>query len=90
MPLFLVGLGGLSVPLLVVADNVAGVPYLGDAPPAALLVEDGLAKLDAFTANVDIARTFDERADVAVAFATERAEGVAVSAGAAGRQLGRR
>src|SRR3954468_38163 len=35
MPLFLVGLGGLRVPLLVVADDVAGVPHLGDAPPPA-------------------------------------------------------
>ncbi len=35
MPLFLVGLGGLGVPPLVVADDVAGVPHLGDAPPPA-------------------------------------------------------
>src|SRR5215212_6435428 len=35
MPLFLVGLGGLGVPLLVVADDVAGVPHLGHAPPPA-------------------------------------------------------
>src|SRR3954469_18765253 len=35
MPLFLVGLGGPGVPLLVVADDVAGVPDLGHAPPPA-------------------------------------------------------
>src|SRR3954467_12239109 len=35
MSLFLVGFGGLSVPLLVVADDVAGVPGLGHAPPPA-------------------------------------------------------
>src|SRR5688572_30501466 len=35
MPLFLVGLGGLGVPPLVVADDGAGVPHLGDAPPPA-------------------------------------------------------
>src|SRR5687768_9858212 len=35
MPLFLVGLGGLGVPPLVVADDRAGVPHLGHAPPPA-------------------------------------------------------
>src|SRR6478752_6366065 len=35
MPLFLVGLGGLSVPPLVVPDDLAGVPGLGHAPPPA-------------------------------------------------------
>src|SRR4051794_35308796 len=35
MPLLLVGLGGLSVPPLVVPDDVAGVLHLGDAPPPA-------------------------------------------------------
>src|SRR3954467_13421893 len=35
MSLFLVGFGGLSVPLLVVADDLAGVPGLGHAPPPA-------------------------------------------------------
>src|SRR4051812_520596 len=35
MPLFLVGLGGLGVASLVVADDLAGVPHLGDGPPAA-------------------------------------------------------
>src|SRR3954471_22641941 len=33
MSLFLVGLGGLSVPPLMVADDLAGVPDLGHAPP---------------------------------------------------------
>src|SRR6187397_787012 len=35
MPLFLVGLGGLSVPPLMVADDLAGMPDLGHAPPPA-------------------------------------------------------
>src|SRR6476646_1825714 len=35
MPLFLVRPGGLCVPLLVVPDDGAGVPHLGDAPPPA-------------------------------------------------------
>src|SRR4051812_40548344 len=35
MPLFLVGLGGLFVPPLVVTDDRAGVPGLGHAPPPA-------------------------------------------------------
>src|SRR4051794_28447117 len=35
MPLSLVGLGGPGVPLLVVADHVARVPDVGDAPPPA-------------------------------------------------------
>src|SRR5688500_2225176 len=33
MPLLLVGLGGLGIPPLVVPNDVAGVPQLGDAPP---------------------------------------------------------
>src|SRR3954454_16721401 len=33
MPLFLVGPGGLGVPLLVVADDAAGVPHLGHPSP---------------------------------------------------------
>src|SRR5687767_13973825 len=35
MPLFFVGLGGLSIPPMVVADDLAGVPDLGHAPPPA-------------------------------------------------------
>src|SRR5439155_199768 len=35
MPPFLVGFGGLSVPPLVVPDDLAGVTQLGDAPPPA-------------------------------------------------------
>src|SRR3954469_1200396 len=35
MPLFLVSLGGLRIPPLVVADDLAGVPHLGHAPPSA-------------------------------------------------------
>src|SRR5947209_6071244 len=33
MPLFPVGLGGLGVAPLMVADDFAGVPHLGDAAP---------------------------------------------------------
>ena len=57
-----------------------GEEVLGDAAAAAFLVEDRLAELDAFAANVDVARTLDERADVAVAFAAERAVGVLLGA----------
>src|SRR5215210_5273332 len=35
MPLFLVRLGGLRVPPLVVADDIAGVTHLGNTPPPA-------------------------------------------------------
>src|SRR4051812_46372368 len=35
MPLLLVGLGGLSVPPLVIPDDLAGVPNLCDAPAPA-------------------------------------------------------
>ena len=42
----------------------------------ALLLEDRLAELDALAADVHVARSFDQRADVAVALATERTEGV--------------
>ena len=53
-----------------------GEERLARAAAAALLVEDRLAKLDAFAADVDIARPFDQRADVAIALATERTKGV--------------
>src|SRR5262249_14795440 len=58
---------------------------LGDAPASLLLVDDGLAQLDALPADVDVARPFDERADVAVALPAKRAVGVAVAARAARR-----
>ena len=56
---------------------------------ASFLVEDRLAQLDALAADVDVARPFDQRADVAIALAAERTEGVAVAAGAAGRLAAR-
>ena len=49
----------------------------------ALLVEDRLAELDALAADVDVARSFDQRADVAIALATERTEGVLLGGAAA-------
>ena len=57
-----------------------GEERLGHAPPPPLLVEDRLAELDALAADVDVARAFDERADVAVALAAERAIGVLLGA----------
>src|SRR6516162_2836317 len=53
---------------------------LGHPSAALLLVDNGLAKLDAFAADVDIARPFDEGAYIAIALATEGAIGRAVSA----------
>src|SRR5205807_915045 len=63
-----------------VGDGVAG-----DAAAFAFLVDDRLAQFDAFAADVDVAGAFDERADVAVAFAAEGAKGVAIASGAAAR-----
>ena len=57
-----------------------GEERLGHAPAAPLLVEDRLAELDAFAADVDISGTFHQRADVAKALATERAVGVFLGA----------
>src|SRR5713101_7913560 len=45
----------------------------GNTAPAFLLVDDGLAKLDASTADVDIPGTFDQRADIPIVFAAEGA-----------------
>ncbi len=69
-----------------------GEEGLGDAPAAAFLVEDRLAELDALAADVDVAGPFDERADVAVALAAERAVGVLLdpAGGRAGRSSRRR
>jgi hypothetical protein len=52
---------------------------LARAAALAFLIEDRLAELDALAADVDVARSFDERADVAIALATERTEGVLLS-----------
>ncbi len=43
---------------------------------AALLFEDRLAEIDAFAADVDVARSLDQRADVAIALAAKGAKGV--------------
>ena len=57
-----------------------GEERLGHAPAPPLLVEDRLAELDALAANVDVARTFHQGTDVAVALAAERAIGVLLGA----------
>jgi hypothetical protein len=44
---------------------------LAGPPPAALLLEDRLAEVDTFTANVNVAWSFDQWADIAVALAAE-------------------
>src|SRR5947207_14355531 len=49
---------------------------LGRAAAALFLFQDRLAQVDTLAADIDVARPLDERADVAVALATERAEGV--------------
>ena len=46
--------------------------FLRRSAPAPLLVEDRLAKVDAFATDVDVFRPFNERSDVAIAFAAER------------------
>ena len=57
---------------------------LGRAAAPFFLVDDRLAQLDALAADIDVARSFDEGADVAIAFAAKGAVGVAVSPGVAG------
>ncbi len=49
---------------------------LAGASSPAFLFKDGLAKIDAFAANVDVARPLYQGSDVAIAFATEGAESV--------------
>ena len=66
-----------------------GEQRLGDASPPAFLVEDRLAKLDAFAADVDVSRPFDQRADVAIAFPAERAIGVFSWSAASATRRGR-
>ena len=53
-----------------------GEQRLGHTATTPLLVEDRLAELDAFAADVDISGAFDQRADVAEALAAEGAIGV--------------
>src|SRR5688500_4597460 len=60
-----------------------GDQRLAGSPAALLVVDDRLAQLDTFAADVDVVGPFDQGADVAVALAAERAVGVAVAAGAA-------
>ena len=60
-----------------------GEELLARAAALAFLVEDRLAQLDALAADVDVARSFDQRADVAIALATERTEGVLLRRAAA-------
>jgi hypothetical protein len=49
---------------------------LGAAAATLLLFQDALAKFDAFTTDVNVPRSFNQRADIAIALATERAEGI--------------
>ena len=44
---------------------------LGRAAAALFLFQDGLAQVDAFAADIDVAGTFDQGADIAVALAAE-------------------
>ena len=53
---------------------------LGTPRRLPLLVEDRLAELDAFAADVDVAGTFHQGANVAIALAAERAVGVFLGA----------
>src|SRR5205823_436630 len=53
---------------------------LGNSPAAFFLIDDGLAELDTFTTNIDVARSFDQRADIPVALATKRTISIAVAA----------
>ena len=62
-----------------------GKERLGDAAAAFLLIDDRLAQLDALTANVNVAGPFHQRADVAIALATEGAIRVSISPGIPGR-----
>ena len=60
-----------------------GEELLAGAAAAPLLLEDRLAKLDALAADVDVARSFDQRTDVAIALAAERTKGVLLRGAAA-------
>ena len=58
--------------------------FAGATPPFAFLLDDRLAKVDALAADVDIARPFDQRSDIAVAPPAEGTKGVPVSTRRAG------
>src|SRR4051794_35208332 len=61
----------------------AGKKLLARAASFTFLVEDTLAKLDALAADVNVARSFDQRSDVPVTFATERTERILLGCAAA-------
>ena len=67
--------------LVELGDNLSRTGDLGEqllarAAAFALLVENRLAQLDTLAADVDVARSFDQRTDVAIALATERTKRV--------------
>jgi hypothetical protein len=64
-----------------VLDDLAGRGDLGEerfaGPAAALfLFEDRLAQIDALAADVNVAGSFHQRADIAITLAAERTEGI--------------
>jgi hypothetical protein len=75
---------GLNLPdniLIEMLDNFPGggdfgEEFLGRASSPLFLVENGLAQLDAFAADVNISGTFDQRTDIPITFAAERAESI--------------
>ena len=74
--------------LVEVLDDLPGRGDLGEqrlagAAAAALLFEDRLAEVDTLAADVNVARPFDQRTDVAIALAAERAKGVLLGGAAA-------
>ena len=62
-----------------------GEEGLGGAAAALLLVDDRLAQLDAFAADVDIARPLDQGTDVAVALTAKGTVGIAIAPAVARR-----
>ena len=56
---------------------------LAGPPAAAFLLEDRLAEVDTFAADINVARPLDQRADVAIALAAERAKCVLLGGAAA-------
>jgi hypothetical protein len=63
----------------------AGEKLFAGASAFALLIEYRLAKLDAFAADVNVARSFDQRPDVSVTLSAERTEGVLLGRSTAAR-----
>ena len=64
-------------------DGNLGEELLAGAAPAALLLENRLAQLDALAADVDVAGSFDQRANVAIALAAKRTKCVLLGGAAA-------